>query len=49
MENKNQNRPFQEGDQNRNQVRRSFVLRFLPKERRNNGIQREKKDNVDEK
>ena len=38
MENKNQNRPLQEG--NPNQFRRPFVPRFFPRERRNNDIQR---------
>ena len=38
MENKNQNRPLQEG--NPTQFRRPLVPRFLPRERRNNEIQR---------
>ena len=45
MENKNLNIPLQEG--NTNQFRRPFVPRFLPRERRNNDIQRERKDNED--
>ena len=47
MENKNQNRPLQEG--NPNQFRRPFVPRFLPRERRNNDIQRERKDNENQR
>ena len=49
MENKNQNRPMQEGDRNPNQFRRSFVHRFLPRERMNNAIQRERRDNEDKR
>ena len=49
MENKNQNRPMQEGDQNPNQFRRPFVPRLLPRERRNNDIQREMRDNKDQR
>ena len=48
MENKNKNRPIQEGDWNPNQFRRPFVPRFLPRERRNNDIQRERRDNEDQ-
>ena len=43
MENKNSSIPLQEG--NPNQFRRPFIPRFLPRERRNNDIQRERKDN----
>ena len=47
MENKNLSRPLQEG--NPNQFRRDFVPRFFPRERRNNDIQRERKDNEDQR
>ena len=40
IENKNQNRPVQDGDRNPNQFRRPFVPRFLPRERRNSDIHR---------
>ena len=45
MDNKNQNRSLQEG--NPNKFRRPFVPIFLLRERRNNDIQRERKDNED--
>ena len=48
MENKNHTRPMQEGDRTQNQIRRDFVPRFLPRERRNNDIQRERRDNEDQ-
>ena len=47
MENKNLSRPLQEGDPN--QFRCPFVPIFLPRERRNNDIQRERKDNEDQR
>ena len=47
MDNKNQNRSLQEG--NPNQFRCPFVPIFLPRERRNNEIQRERKDNEDQR
>ena len=47
MENKNLSQPLQEG--NPNQFRWPFVPRFLPRERINNDIQRERKDNEDQR
>ena len=47
MENKNLSRPMHEG--NPNQFRRPFVQRFIPRERRNNDVQREKKENKDQR
>ena len=47
MENNNLSRPLQEG--NPNQFKCPFVPIFMPKERRNNGIQRERKDNEDQR
>ena len=46
MENKNLSQPLQEG--NPNQFRQPFVPRFLPRERRNSDIQRERKENEDQ-
>ena len=49
---KNSNKPIQEGDRNPNnpnQFRRQFVSRFIPKERRNNDKQREKRETEDQK
>ena len=46
---KNINRPTQEGERNPNnpnQFRRHFAPRFIPRERRNNDIQRERIDEV---
>ena len=43
--NKNQNKPIPEGERYQNQFRRPFVPRFLPRERRNNDIQRERREN----
>ena len=43
--NKNQNKPIPEGERNQNQFRRPFAPRFLPRERRNNDIQRDKREN----
>ena len=47
-ENKNQTRPIQEGERNPNQFRHHFVPRFLLRERINNDIQRERRDNEDQ-
>ena len=49
MENKNQTRPMQEGDRNPNQFSFSFVPRLLPRERRNNDFQRERRDNENQR
>ena len=49
---KNPNRPAQKGDRNPNnpnQFRRQFAPRFIPKERRNNDIQREKREAEDQR
>ena len=49
---KNSNKPIQEGDRNPNnpnQFRRHFVPRFIPKERRNNDIQRERRETKDQR
>ena len=49
---KNSNKPVQEGDRNPNnpnQFRRQFVPRFIPRERRNNDIQREMRETEDQK
>ena len=49
---KNSNRPAQEGERNPNnpnQFRHQFALRFIPRERRNNDIQRERRENEDQK
>ena len=49
---KNSNKLVQEGDRNSNysnQFRRQFVPRFIPRERRNNDIQRERRENEDKK
>ena len=47
--NKNQNKPIPEGERNQNQFRRPFVPRFLPRERRNNDIQRERRENEEQR
>jgi len=47
-ENKNQTRPIQEGERNPNQFRHHFVPRFLLRERINNDIQRERRDDEDQ-
>ena len=49
---KNTNRPAQEGERNPNnpnQFRRQFAPRFIPRERRNNDIQRERREAEDQK
>ena len=43
--NKNQKKPIPEGERNQNQFRRPFAPRFLPRERRNNDIQRDRREN----
>ena len=49
---KNSNKPVQEGDRNPNnpnQFRRQFVPCFIPRERRNNDLQRERRETEDQK
>ena len=49
---KNSNKPVQEGDRNPNnpnQFRRQFVPRIIPRERRNNDIQRGRREAEDQK
>ena len=49
---KNSNKPVQEGDRNPNnpcQFTRQFAPRFMPRERRNNDIQRERREVEDQK
>ena len=49
---KNTNKPIQEGDinpNNPNQFRRQFAPCFIPRERRNNDIQRESREAKDQK
>ena len=49
---KNTNRPAQEGERNPNNpnhYRRHFAPRFIPRERRNNKIQRERREAEDQK
>ena len=49
---KNSNKPVQEGDRNLNnpnQFRRQFAPHFIPRERRNNDIQRERREVEDQK
>ena len=49
---KNSNKPVQEGDRNPNnpnQFRIQFVPHFIPRERRNNDIQRERREAEDQK
>ena len=48
---KNSNRPAQEGERNPNnpnQFRHQFAPRFIPRQRRNNDIQRERRENEDQ-
>ena len=47
--NKNQNKPIPEGERNQNQFRRPFALRFFPRERRNNDIQRDRRENEEQR
>ena len=42
---KNPNKPSQEGERNPNKFRHPFSPRFIPRERRNNDIQREIREN----
>ena len=42
---KNSNNPAQEGERNPNQFRHQFAPIFIPRERRSNGIQRERREN----
>ena len=46
---KNQNKPIPEGERNQNQFRRPFAPRFLPRERWNNDIQRDRRENEEKK
>ena len=46
---KNPNKPTQEGERNPNQFRRPFVPIFISGERRNNDIQREIRENEDQR
>ena len=49
---KGSNKPAPEGERNpnnQNQFRRQFAPRFMPRERRNNDIQRERRENEDQK
>ena len=46
---KNSNKPAQEGERNPNQFRHQFAPRFIPRERRNNDIQRERRENEDQR
>ena len=46
---KNPNKPTQEGEKNPNQFRHPFVPIFIPRERRNNDIQRERRENEDQR
>ena len=47
--NRNQNKSMPENDRNLNQFRRPFAPRFFPRERRNNDIQRERRENEEQK
>ena len=49
MGNRNQNKPIPEGDRNQIQFRRPFAPRFLPRERRNNDIQRDRRENEEQR
>ena len=46
---RNPNKTTQEGERNHNQFRRPFVPRFSTRERRNNDIQREIRENEDQR
>ena len=46
---KNPNKPTLEGEINPNQFRHPFVPIFIPRERRNNDIQRERGENEDQR
>ena len=47
--NRNQNKPIPEGDRNENPFRRPFAPMFLPRERRNNDIQRDRRENEEQR
>ena len=44
---KKPNKPIQEGERNTNHFRHPFAPRLIPRERRNNDIQRERRENED--
>ena len=49
---KNSNKPYQEGERNpnnQNQFRRQLTPHFIPRERRNNDIQRERREIEDQR
>ena len=46
---KNSNNPAQEGERNPNQFRCPFSPRFIPRKTRNNDIQRERRENEDQR
>ena len=46
---KNSNKPAQEGERNPNQFRCQLAPRFIPREWRNNDIQRERRENEDQR
>ena len=46
---KDSNKPSQEGERNPNQFRCPFSLRFIPRERRSNDIQRVRRENEDQR
>ena len=46
---KNPNKPTQEGEINPNQFRHPFSPRFIPRERINNNIYRERRENEDQR
>ena len=46
---KNPNKPTREGEINPYHFRHPFVPRFIPRERRNNDIQRERRENEDQR
>ena len=49
MGNRNQNKPMPEGDRNQTQFKRSFAPRFLPRERWNNDIERDRRENEEQR
>ena len=46
--NRNQNKSMPENDRNTNKFRRSFATRFFPRERRNNDIQRDRRESEEQ-
>ena len=46
---KNSNNPAQEGERKPNQFRHHFTPKFIPREWRNNHIQRERRENEDQR